>query len=646
MAVTPINFSRVSHNLRTMSLLDSLRKNTMALFAEQNRLSTGKLLNAPSDDPVAASKALNLTQILDRQEQVLYNIRHADSFLAATDNEVSQISDLLLEAKTIASDMVNSVVLPEEREAKVEVIKSIVAQLIAVGNRTYNGVQLFAGKKTLSSPFTRELGGVTFTGDTTALNAKIGGAEDAVINLTGAELYGVTTGQVLGYQNLEPIPLPETRLVDLKGATELGIRLGQFQVLENGGATAFTVDVTGADSLGNVVAAINAASADAGATVTASVLGTGIRLTSGGGFDIEVRDSGNGTVASDLGIRKTAIAGVPLDGDNLHAKLVNTTPVPALGGGTMPALVTPIRITNGTLSADIDLGGAQSVQDILNAINTAKVAVRAVINDTQDGINVINLLSGQEMRIADVGGGTTAEDLGIRTLHADTSLADLNHGDGVSSEVGKPDFQIVGRDGTTLVDVDVSGATTIQDVIDAINAAGGGVITASLNPDGTGLRIDDATGGAGVIRVQRLNGSFAMDGLGLNKTSVAGDAFLISDDVAGVRPKSVFSVLLDLEAALQQDDTQAINRAGQELETFVTSTVRVRGIVGSRAQAMSERVLFTEDAVQATRTLLSQVQDLDYTEAVTRFQQAQTALEANLMTGSRLLTISLLDFLG
>jgi flagellar hook-associated protein 3 FlgL len=53
----------------------------------------------------------------------------------------------------------------------------------------------------------------------------------------------------------------------------------------------------------------------------------------------------------------------------------------------------------------------------------------------------------------------------------------------------------------------------------------------------------------------------------------------------------------------------------------------------------------TEDAVVATRTLLSEVKDLDYTEAITRFQQAQTTLQANLMTGARLMQLSLMDYI-
>jgi flagellar hook-associated protein 3 FlgL len=53
----------------------------------------------------------------------------------------------------------------------------------------------------------------------------------------------------------------------------------------------------------------------------------------------------------------------------------------------------------------------------------------------------------------------------------------------------------------------------------------------------------------------------------------------------------------------------------------------------------------TEDAVAATTVLLSGLRDVDFAEAVTKFQQAQTALQASLLTISQTLNLSLMDFL-
>jgi flagellin-like hook-associated protein FlgL len=646
MAINSVNFTRVSNNLQALSVLDSLRRNTLALFNEQNRLASGNRLNSPSDDPVAASRILNLSEILDGQDQVLANIKYADAFLTATDNGMSETSDLVTQAKTIASDMVNTTVLPDERESEAEVVRSIIDSLVAVGNRTYNGVYIFGGKNTTSPPFAQKYGGVAYVGDTTDLTTDIGGPENAVINLTGNALFGMTTGRILGYQNLEPAPLADTRLADLKGATSLGVRLAQFQVQVNGGATSFMVDVTGAATLGDVVDAVNNAWQDAGgAGNLASISGTGLRLDTAGAGSIEVRESGNGTIAADLGILKSDAGGV-IAGDNLHARITKTTPVTALVGGAGIALGS-ILIANGTGSAVVDLSGAQTVQDILNAINSADVGAHAAINDSADGINVTNLVSGTELRISGQG-GDTADRLGILSLHTTGKLSDLNHGRGVRCVAGKPDFRITSMDGIHQVDVSISGATTVQGVLDAINsaaAAAGADIQAVLNPTGPGIRINDTSGGGGTLRIDRLNSSFAIDDLGLNKSADPGQTYLVSDDVAGVRAASLFSALLDLEAGLRNDDTTAINNAAQELEAYVPNMIRLRGIVGARSKAMHDRVSFTEDAVQATKAMLSDLKDLDYTEAVTKFQQAQTALQANLLTGSRMLSISLLDFL-
>ena len=57
-----------------------------------------------------------------------------------------------------------------------------------------------------------------------------------------------------------------------------------------------------------------------------------------------------------------------------------------------------------------------------------------------------------------------------------------------------------------------------------------------------------------------------------------------------------------------------------------------------------DRLTQTEDATTATTALLSELQDVDFTEAVTKFQQAQTALQASLQMASQSLNLSLFDF--
>jgi len=213
----------------------------------------------------------------------------------------------------------------------------------------------------------------------------------------------------------------------------------------------------------------------------------------------------------------------------------------------------------------------------------------------------------------------------------------------------KADLTIVAKNGSTF-DVNLDGAQTLNDVLTAINQAAitaGVPVVADLALTGNGIRLTDSTGGTGTLSVQRANNSFAADDLGLADITAAGtETALVGEDVNGQKANGLITALYDLEYALRNDDSQGITIAAEDMETHLVDFNRARGIVGARAAAMQDRLTQTEGAVFATQELLSQVEDLDYTEAVTKFQQAQTALQASLLTGSQTLNVSLLDFLG
>ena len=81
------------------------------------------------------------------------------------------------------------------------------------------------------------------------------------------------------------------------------------------------------------------------------------------------------------------------------------------------------------------------------------------------------------------------------------------------------------------------------------------------------------------------------------------------------------------------------------LDELKEEVTRIHGIIGARSQAMKAKLVQTRDAAATTEIFLSQARDLDYAEAVTLMQTAQTRLQASLQTSSVLLNLSLLDFL-
>lgn len=145
--------------------------------------------------------------------------------------------------------------------------------------------------------------------------------------------------------------------------------------------------------------------------------------------------------------------------------------------------------------------------------STPPISAYRRINATGDGIDIVNTLSGAEMRIGE-NGGTTADDLGVRSLQSGTLLSDLNDGVGVRRIAGQADFRITAADGSTF-DISLGAAATIGDVLGAINNATGGKVTAALATVGNGITLTDNSGGAGTLNVVAMNASDAASDLGI-----------------------------------------------------------------------------------------------------------------------------------
>jgi flagellar hook-associated protein 3 FlgL len=117
-------------------------------------------------------------------------------------------------------------------------------------------------------------------------------------------------------------------------------------------------------------------------------------------------------------------------------------------------------------------------------------------------------------------------------------------------------------------------------------------------------------------------------------------------DVNAVMPTGIFSHVAALRDALHANDAQRITAAAEGLKEDYDRVVRIRGEAGARVQELEARQERLAEQNIATRSLLSEVEDTDFTEAITRFQTLQTALQASLQTSAHILNTSLLDFLG
>jgi flagellin-like hook-associated protein FlgL len=642
MAILPLQLARVSNQLRTSVATSTIARTQQSLLEVQNQLSTGKRLSVPSDDAGDAAGAMQLRKLLEQRDAYATNLKSASNQLSEVDSTLGNVTDLLQQAQTLAQANVGSDVTGEARSSAAAIVDALYRQMLDLSNHQFDGVYLFGGDRSTSPPFVEAVGGVKFVGTDHLLQNNFDENVALPFMVDGQQVFGALSSRIEGTADLTPTAGLATRLRDLRGAAGDGIDRGSIQI--SNGAVSAVIDLSGADTLGDVVTAINNAGVGA-ITAAISPDGSGLQLTGDPTDNISVNEVSGGSTASDLGIQLSAGtgAGNPLTGSGINPKVTGLTTLASLKGGA-GIDTAGLIITNGQSSATIDLSGATTVEDLLNAINGSDVAVRAEINAAGTGINILNPTQGTTMTIAE-NGGTTAADLGVRSFGPDSPLSELNFGKGVRTVDGS-DIQLTDSNGTSF-EVDLSGLNTVQDLLDAINTAAGTAgagVTASFATSGNGIVLTDTAGGAGTLALTPLNFSNAAADLGLTNAASAG--VITSSDVNAVEPDGVFSHIAALRNALRSNDQAAITAAGEKLKNDYDNVVMIRGETGARVQEIDSRQQRLDDQNVATKALLSSLEDTDFTEAIARFQTLQTALQATYQTSSHMMNLSLLDFIG
>ncbi|MBI5764617.1 MAG: flagellar filament capping protein FliD [Planctomycetes bacterium] len=276
------------------------------------------------------------------------------------------------------------------------------------------------------------------------------------------------------------------------------------------------------DTVGDLARVINGKAGNGGklvAAVSADGLGLSLTDTSSGAGTFQVTALNNSKAAEDLGLL-TPASGNLITSRRLVSGL-NTVFLRSLRGGAGVQAGT-IQITDRAgATASVDVSTAQSLSDVIAAINNAGVGVNARVSDNGLGLTITDTTGGVgNLSISDVS-GTAAADLQIainsaansvdsgnlqrQYVSTNTRLKDLRSGVGVPP--GK--FRITAANGATaVVDLTQGNEERLQDVIDEINSRGIG-ITASINSTGDGLLLTDTTGGGGKIKVSEEGGSTA-----------------------------------------------------------------------------------------------------------------------------------------
>jgi flagellar hook-associated protein 2 len=344
----------------------------------------------------------------------------------------------------------------------------------------------------------------------------------AAATVTGADVFTLSAKTALKTLN-------DGTGVQLLSGNDLSIALADGSTVQ--------IDLGTAKTIGDVIAAINAA---APTKTSASISSDGNRIElqdlTSGGDTFEVSNVGTGTAATDLGLTNDAVAGT-ITGRRLVSGLRDTL-VSSLKGGDGLGTLGHISITNrNNVVSDVNLSGVETLGGIVAAINSQATGVTASLNAARNGIQLTDVTgaTASNFIVANGDANNSATALGIvansssasvnsgglqrKVISSATLLSSLNGGAGI--DIG--DFKITGTNGTTgAVDLDKTDdiATTVGDVISRINALVGVGVEARINDRGDGIELVDTLGGSGQIKVVAVGADTTAKDLRLLGTSV------------------------------------------------------------------------------------------------------------------------------
>lgn len=533
---------RVTQNMLNNVVMGNLNRNLSKLMDIQSKLSSGKRLNVPSDDPVGAASAIRLRARLSETQQLLRNIEQGSTQLQSTDNVLNDMNNILMRAQELAIGQANVTADADTRSAVSKEIGALIEQFVNLLNTKIGDRYIFAGHRTLDNPYVKSDNGVTYSGDSGDLKIEIESGTTLNANIPGSILLPTAVDDLGGHTNFNAyversIPLGLRNLTDLNQGS--GVDQGFIIINTRAGQRAI-VDLRNVKTLEDVAFQISNAvdEQERRIAVQATVdeetqslvltdytspndIQTGARLS--------VEEYGKGQVARQLGLK-----GEDLDGDGVLqgrdlAPLSLTTRLEDFHLGAGVELGSFIITDKAGNSAEIDISQARTLEDVRILINQAGTNLRAQINTGGNGLLIQDgspAGSSGTIRITESGKGTnTARELGILTpeggvgdnrfigealnprITMDTPLALLNRAQGF--DLGS----IMVENGPLKGVIDLTRVSTVGGLIKTLNESGLD-LTARINDLGTGISVTSTVGGR-TLKISDCQNNFTATLLGI-----------------------------------------------------------------------------------------------------------------------------------
>jgi len=173
------------------TIYDMIKFNLGNITEELNKVNkvvaTGKRITDLSDDPVGLTQVLNIKSSLSNIEQLGRNISMGKSWLATSESALSNVQNLISDARVLCVGMATATTDAEQRASAAQIVQNTLEEIVFLANTELSGRYIFAGSKTDTTPFSQ---GGAYSGDNNPFTVKIGRDATVEVGSDGDATFG------------------------------------------------------------------------------------------------------------------------------------------------------------------------------------------------------------------------------------------------------------------------------------------------------------------------------------------------------------------------------------------------------------------------------------------------------------------------
>jgi flagellar hook-associated protein 3 FlgL len=180
-------------------ILADLQQSQVSLNTALQQVSTGKSVNQPSDNPVAAAAMVQNTIETGDVDQYTQNISTVQSAVQTASSVLNSVVTSLTQALSLGTQGANGTNNPANLQELAEQVKGILSTVVTAANTSVGGSYLFGGTGT-ATPYTADgssPGGYVYNGNGGSNSVEIGEGDSINVNLPGNQIFSSSSNNVL-----------------------------------------------------------------------------------------------------------------------------------------------------------------------------------------------------------------------------------------------------------------------------------------------------------------------------------------------------------------------------------------------------------------------------------------------------------------